>query len=146
MMTLPEIIEARLVDEAGQPLRAANVLVGINFLAEGRYYYGNILGLTNDEGRISIRGEALERRYLGDRRRFPMDYKLELVECDNQFELAVLSAQEVDQGREALKDDPLANPEMLTAYVRAKNGRYQPGLVRVHTAQETVGLIPTKVK
>jgi hypothetical protein len=50
MLRLPQQIRVQLQDVSGRNLAAADVLIAINLLLAGRYYYGNILGLTNANG------------------------------------------------------------------------------------------------
>ena len=54
MLRLPARIEARLADVQGHALRASDILIAPNILVDGRYYYGNLVGLTTRDGVASM--------------------------------------------------------------------------------------------
>src|SRR5205823_5564666 len=112
MLRLPSRIHAQLADVSGHSLAAADVLIALNILVEGRYYYGNLLGLTNRSGVASIARDELDLRFASDRANYPMDYKVALEECDPQIELAVLSEREIDQAKDAVAASPTISPDI----------------------------------
>lgn len=131
MLRLPEHIEVRLSDARGGAANEGDILVAVNLLASGRYYYGNLVGLTGTDGVVRQTREELERRYLRDQAHFPMDYKLELIECDPQIELTVLSGAEVATARTAVAEDFSIAVDIRESYARARNQEYASSLLRV---------------
>jgi hypothetical protein len=131
MLRLPTRIEVQLTDTAGRPLREPALLIGINILSDGRYYFGNLIGLTNDSGVAAIEGVELELRYQEDRSRYPMDYKLELADCDELIEIVLLSAEELKQARDAVEEAAGIAHSIRTQYAAARNEKFSSALVRV---------------
>lgn len=130
MLRLPNQIAVTLVNRYGEPLRQPDVLVGVNLLREGRYYYGNLVGLTDRDGRVLLEGAELERRYAADQRNFPMDYKVELIECDAIGELVVLSHDEISQALTSLESFGVSG-DFRRMYARAANRILSPAVVRL---------------
>lgn len=121
-----------MVDTHGMPASESDVLVAVNLLVSTRYYYGNLVGLTDGAGRVSITSEELERRYASDQARFPMDYKLELIACDAIAEVVLLSEAEVVDATRAIEADFSVSPAIQGFYRRARNARFAPALQRFH--------------
>jgi hypothetical protein len=131
MLILPSRIEVRLKDVRDRPLALPDILVGINFLVDGRYYYGNLVGLTDQHGIAAVQRDDLERRFQIDRVRFPMDYKVPLERCDSIIELLVMTGDEVARARQSIVADYAISPDIREAYDRARNCEVAPALVRV---------------
>jgi hypothetical protein len=131
MLVLPSRIEVQLSDSRGRPLPTPDILIGLNLLVDGRYYYGNLVGLTNSHGTAAISREELEQRFKVDQARFPMDYKVPLDDCDPIIEVLVMSASEVAQARESVTADYSISAEIRDAYERARNDEATPALARV---------------
>ena len=106
------------------------MLIAVNLLVEGSYYYGNLIGLTNRSGLVAISGDELEKRYRADQARFPMDYRLELIECDDLIEICLLSNAEIKAASEGIAEASDIAPEIRDAYVRARNALFSPALLR----------------
>lgn len=132
MLRLPSRIDVQLVDSYGMQVSEVNILVAVNLLVSTRYYYGNLVGLTDSAGKASITSEALERRYASDQARFPMDYKLELVQCDSMIDVVLLSEAEVADAKQAIASDFSISPAIRDMYSRARNAQFAPALRRVH--------------
>lgn len=130
MLRLPARIEAHLEHLSGGSLPAADILVGINLLVSGRYYYGNLLGLTDSSGMASVSRDELELRFAADRAMYPMDYKVELGACDSFIEVFILSAEQIARAREAIAASPVSY-DIDEAYQRARNAAFTPTLARV---------------
>lgn len=127
------MIRVQLVDTSGESLRVPDVLVGLNILRHGRYYYGNLIGLTNASGLAQVDGSEIEDRFDHDRALFPSDYKTELADCDEQIEVAVLSRKELEEARAAVTESYFVPPETKDLYARAVNTIISGGLARVDT-------------
>lgn len=131
MLRLPIRIEAQLTDTAGRELREPAVLIGINILSNGQYYFGNLIGLTNNAGVAGIEGVELELRFLDDRSRYPMDYKIDLPDCDELIELMVLEAGDIRRASEAMEEGEVLAPIVRSQYAAARNSNFVPSLIRV---------------
>jgi hypothetical protein len=143
MLRLPARIEAHLKNVSGGSLPVADVLVGINLLVGGRYYYGNLLGLTNASGVAIVTRDELDLRFAADRAMYPMDYKVDADACDPLIEVFILSAEQIAAAREAIADSSVSY-DIDEAYQRARNPDFTPTLVRVwaHLPSEPVLLVP----
>lgn len=130
MLRLPTRLAASLLDVGGQPLAAADILVGINMLVEGRYYYGNLLGLTDGSGAVSIARDEIELRFAADRAMYAMDYKVDADDCDPLIEVFILSAAQIVAALEAIAASPVSY-DVDEAYRRARNAEFAPSIVKV---------------
>lgn len=130
MLRLPSRIVVTLAHPSGQRLSEANVLIGINLLLSGRYYYGNLVGLTDKAGAVGVDGEQIERRYAGDQNDSPMDYKVELIECDSVVEIVLLAHEDVQTAITALEGSVGQSAEFRDMYLKATNQRFAPALHR----------------
>jgi hypothetical protein len=144
MLRLPNQIAVQLVDPRGNDLREANVLIGLNLLHADRYYYGNLVGLTDSTGRTSITGKEIERRYASDQRNFPMDYKLELIECDAVGEVLLVSEEDIRGALDGLESfgDSAAYRRM---YETARNGQFAPAALKCLLDAEGEGDVLVRV-
>ena len=131
MLRLPARLEVQLLDMKGSTLRERDVLVAINLLAHGRYYYGNLVGLTDMSGCATIEGVEVEGRFIADRAAYPAEYKLDLNECDEAIELVILSAKAIDDARCAVAQQSGIPPYVRDCYDRARNDEVTPALLRI---------------
>lgn len=131
MLRLPRTITVQLTNTSGRPLKERNLLVAINLLSAGRYYYGNLVGLTDEDGRTTTSGAILERAFYRDRATYPMDYKLELLECDDTIELVLLSEKEIGESRAAIAAYGGVDASAVASYECARNRHFAPAMTRV---------------
>jgi len=131
MLQLPRSVSVKLVDPQGTPLAEPDVLVGINLLSSGRYYYGNLVGLTDSQGVAIVTGDELEARYRADQAEFPMDYKLELIECDANIELVLLSDREIEDALNAIDALSIPSRALRSVYARARNAEFTSALQKI---------------
>ena len=131
MLSLPSRIEAQLVGIEGSRLRAEDVLVGLNILRAGEYYYGNLVGLTDPDGIASVSRDELDLRFAADRVDYPMDYRTALEECDPLIEVCLLSGKEVSEAERGIASSPHVSDEIRRAYAKTSNQAFWPALVRV---------------
>ncbi|MGE3601145.1 MAG: hypothetical protein AB7N70_36995 [Dehalococcoidia bacterium] len=120
----------QLRDVRGRALAAPNVLIAINVLHEGRYYYGNLIGLTDSNGRAELTRDELDLRFVADKVSYPMDYKIELEDADPLIEVTLLSEQEIAEARMAVDSSASVSPEISACYHRARNASFTPGMLR----------------
>jgi hypothetical protein len=130
MLRLPTCIKARIVDISGGSIPAADILVGINLLVSDRYYYGNLLGLTDAAGVAIITRDELDLRFAADRAMYPMDYKLNTDCCDPMIEIFILSEVQIAAAKDAIAASSVSY-DVDDAYRRARNSDYSPTLARV---------------
>jgi len=126
VLRLPGRIQARLQDISGAELRTADVLIGINTFRNGKYYYGNLLGLTDPMGRVELPRHELELRFAADRVAFPSDFTTDLETSDERVEIVLLTAAELEQARESIAQDRAISQDIRAAYEMARNAEYTP--------------------
>ena len=131
MLRMPNEMHVQLIDTRGRALEVANILIGINTLVEGRYYYGNLVGLTDRTGSATASGPSIERDFHRDRASYPMDYRIDLDQCDDELEFLILSPEELEEARSAVSDDFTINAQVRESYARALNQLVKPALKRV---------------
>lgn len=112
-------------------VRASGVLVALNTLVDGRYYYGNLVGLTDMGGSASIERHELDLRFAADQGMFPMDYKVPLDECDPFIEVSLMSRSELAEARAAVASSSFVSEDIRNAYAAARNELYRPSRARV---------------
>jgi len=130
MLRLPGRVEVRLTDLSGERLNAAGILIGLNVLLDGRYYYGNLVGLTDQRGSTSIARSEIDLRFAADRALYPIDYKVQLEDCDSQVELILLSEAELAEASRAVAANPGISADIREQYAAARNRLFAPALVR----------------
>lgn len=131
MLTLPRRITAQLVDPSGRHLAIRDVVIAINLLVQGRYYYGNVLGLTGPSGAVGLDRDELALRFASDQSLFPMDYKVDLEECDPMLEVTIMSSEEVEAALKGMVESKIGSPAIRADYERSRNAAVQPALSRV---------------
>lgn len=131
MLRLPRLVHVRLVDPEGSPLREPDLLIGLNLLSNRKYYYGNLVGLTDSSGVAVVTGKEIEARYRSDQTEFPMDYRLELIECDSAIEVVVLSAKEIADATSAIDGLSIPLHGLRSLYERARNAAFFPAMQRL---------------
>lgn len=130
MLRLPQRIRVRLRGASGELLAADRVLIAINIFKGGRYYYGNLLGLTGADGCAELSRDELQRRFLADRAQFPMDYRVPLQDADPVIEVVLMAPDEIGGATAALRGMPQGAPEVIGLYEASRNSEYQPAAHR----------------
>jgi hypothetical protein len=130
MLRLPRTLSAQLRDTGGRALAVADVLIGVNLLVDGRYYYGTLVGLTNSRGVARTEGARIEEQFRSDQSDFPMDYKVALENCDSEVEVLVLSQSEIDNAKAQFADATIVSHDVREIYGRAQNWRVEPATLR----------------
>ena len=131
MLRLPPNLCVHLIDTSGIAMSESDVLIAVNFLRGGRYYYGNLIGLTDERGTATLERSEIELRFAMDRSTYPMDYKVDLEECDPSIEVIILSEAEVSEARRAVDGNPGISGAIRHAYTVARNALLRPALSRV---------------
>ena len=130
MLRLPGRISVQLQDVEGRPFAAPDVLIAVNVLLAGRYYYGNLVGLTGPSGLAEITRDELDLRFAADRVAYPMDYKVELTAADPLLEVILLSDQEMADARDALTGSGAVSADIRACYDKARNASFAPASTR----------------
>ena len=122
-LELPAAVEVELVPEQGADV--AGLLVAIDVHHAGRYYYGTLVGLSDDAGRVRLERGALERDFAADQRLFLMDYRVPLEQCDVEAAVRVDGGQDFTE-RRASAVSPLTVPAVALLWRVAANERIAP--------------------
>jgi hypothetical protein len=136
IVILPAAIEVKVLAADEGAIDAPDILVRLDLLWYGHYYYGVHLGLTDRTGMARISARDIEKQFAENRRLFPMDYKVPLDECDEAARISIVGSKSF------LKHRAEPFPEWVTAAVaeewtRARNGAYRP-------AQQPIALVDTR--
>jgi hypothetical protein len=130
--TLPDAIEVQLQPDGSAIIES--ILVSLDLLHQGRYYYGTHVGLTNASGRARVtRAEILD-GFANDQRTFVMDYRVPLEECDAEAVIRVEGGQEFASRQAELleaSDHTLVAPEAYSQWKAARNEAILPTRVPV---------------
>lgn len=128
---LPASVRAELRDFTGQRLHMRNILIGINLFVDGRYYYGNIVGLTDAQGSAELARSELDLRFAADRAAYPADYRLDLEECDSILEVFILPQAEIAAllGDSAAK--AVVDKRILELYASSRNELVTPAWLKL---------------
>jgi hypothetical protein len=113
------------LESPGEPdVRLNGLLVALDLLVGGQYYYGTHVGLTDDEGRASLTAEELQLNFQEDQRQFPMDYKVPLSECDAMVRVRVEGGASFSS-RQAAALSPLTAPAARQRWAKARNAEFR---------------------
>ena len=128
-LELPSMIEADIVAENGRAV--TGLLVALDLLHAGQYYYGAQLGLTDHRGCVRLDRAALEQAFAEDRQLFPMDYRVPLEQCDAEATLRVEGGAEFAARRATALASPLLNEAAARVWHEATNEGVRPARVAV---------------
>ncbi len=118
---LPSEIVVHLKAESGRSLPLHDILVSVNLYWHGRYYYGDLIGLTDDSGTVRITRDRIERDFDGSQYLFPMDLKVSLDETDPVIGIVVQGHLAFLAATKAVGENRMVTPEARAAYARARN-------------------------
>ena len=142
-MHIPDSIQVQLKAETPIPGGLSDILVSLDIRYDGRYYYGSLVGLTNDEGFASVAGSEITRRFVDDRRTFLMDYKVPLENCDDIMQVHIEGGRTF---QEALKDaaNALVKPWARDLWSRARNSAVRASAVSMDSRQPGIVTVPVR--
>ncbi|HKV43600.1 MAG TPA: hypothetical protein VJT32_02815 [bacterium] len=92
----------------------------------GKYYYGDVLGLTGSSGQIFTGSEKIMRDFDQDQQLFPADYVQPLSACDSVVELRILSQAEVEKRSVKTPATAMVAGEVRSMYAQARNHQVKP--------------------
>jgi hypothetical protein len=137
MSRLPNeiIVHVRTLSNGGSPL--ADLLVSLQLYWHGSYYYGDLIGLTDEFGNARITRDRILRDFDEDQRLFPMDYKVPIDQIDPVAGILVRGHSDFVAARSALEANPLVASDVRAAYMRARNEAVRTGGVQVNLPRST---------
>jgi hypothetical protein len=98
-----------------------NLLVGVDIRLNGKYYYGTILPLTDQDGSTSLIPERLRADFRHSQELFPMDYKVSLDSCDDTIGFVILGGAEFVKERDTSVGNGLVDPDAQDSWAKAAN-------------------------
>ncbi len=96
-------IQIQLTDERARPLRIDNIVVQIEFFTKGNYRYEFEAGRTDENGKLIVSYDDLEKQRYKSSMENLMDYNTKLEECDPTVRLAILTEQDLRLKRQKVK-------------------------------------------
>jgi hypothetical protein len=123
MLTLPESLAIEVVRSSPSHSGIANVIVMLDFTIDGRYYYGCLAGLTDSAGFVSTSRSAIESSFNIDRQLFPMDFRVELSQCDSRIIVDVPGGEEFGIQKKRALESLIVSDEYRNLWQRATNSR-----------------------
>jgi hypothetical protein len=128
MLDLPsEIVVELRSDEAN----VGNLLIALDVLRSGHYYFGGVIGLTDSRGRISFSRESIENAFEENRREFPMDYRIPLREADPEIDVVVPGGSEFRQAQVTALSSALTSEPSKRIWSLAENHSIESAKARV---------------
>ena len=122
MLSLPAVVRVKLVPETDAALlQREAILVQIRFTSGGDYYYGGAIALTDNGGCATWRREVIERNFSLNQHLFPMDYKVNLEDCDSVVQIVARGGAEFMGARASALASSLTAPEARDMWSRARN-------------------------
>jgi hypothetical protein len=128
---LPSEIVVVLKVERDCSFPLSDILVSLNLYCHGRYYYGDLIGLTDDSGTVRITRDRIQLDFDADERLFPMDYKVPLGETDPIVGIVVQGHSDFLSARSAVEESRMVRPDARAAYARARNADVQTSRTQV---------------
>jgi hypothetical protein len=104
---------------------AQDLLVALDLLVEGRYYYGCVVGLTDGAGRAVVSRPEVEAQFALDQRTFPMDYRVSLEQCDPVATVRVTGGKEFAEQHAKGGASGLVAPATAARWRRARNAAFR---------------------
>ena len=136
VLALPRTIVISLVRPDRLSVPVVDMLVGLRTFVSGEYYYGTILGLTDQTGKLIATGDKIRSGFLLDRQLFPMDYRIDLNDCDPTIEVFVRGGEEFIEAKKALHNSPMITTSVREGYGRARNAQIGSSSVTLDLAQD----------
>lgn len=118
MATWPASISVQVVTPA--ELSPESILVGIDFRLGVRDYFSALLGLTDRAGRLFVTREQLLSDFAANQQLFPMDYKVDLGECDRAL-VGITEGNDFPRRREEALKAPFLSGRARELWTNARN-------------------------
>lgn len=132
LMKKGDVITAQLVDHRDAPIHLSGVEVTLSLFMRGQHRYSFGFGPTNEQGRLTITYDDVERERRASLAQQPWDYKTLLEECDPRVTLSVRSGDELAKAIDTARDwNAGVLPTELAWWTASQNGRIQCAAVDV---------------
>jgi hypothetical protein len=110
---------------------APAILVGLDFLVDGQYYFGTLIGLTDADGITSTSAHEVQATFLEEQRAFPMDYRLSLHDCDPAVRIVIEGGPAFTRRRADALASPVITRRFRGFWEQAHNAQIEPVSVLV---------------
>lgn len=139
-----DIITIQLADEEKRPIELDMVEITISFFLKQTFRYAFGFGPTDQQGRVRVSYDNIEKKRLESLMVQPWDYKTTIIECDNRIAVSTRSRAELDK---AIKYATLFNHGTTPADVRwwttANNARIRCASIDVSLSSgESIVFLP----
>jgi len=131
MSRLPREIVVRLKTESNSIIPLRDVLVSLELYCHGAYYYGDLIGLTDDSGTVRITRDRVQQDFDRDQDLFLMDYKVPLDQTDPVVGIVVRGDSDFLTRKKAVEESRMVRPDARAAYARARNAAVQTARTQV---------------
>jgi hypothetical protein len=126
LMKPSDVIFIQLLHTDGRVLELNMVQVAIGFFLHDVFRYEFTFGPTDDQGRLRVAYEDIERNRLESLRVQPWDYKTTLEECDRRIKISTDSQAELEKAiRIATSFNLGETPQHLRWWAKANNRMIQ---------------------
>jgi hypothetical protein len=92
-----DIITVQLADEEKRPIELDMVEITISFFLKQKFRYAFGFGPTDQQGRVRVSYDDIEKQRLESLQVQPWDYQTTISECDNQITVTARSQVELDR-------------------------------------------------
>jgi hypothetical protein len=120
----------------GKPLRISDILLLIQFSANGNYCYEFEIGRTDVSGRLTVSYGDVEKRRSAGAVEFPKDYSTRLEDCDAAVKIVVPSEKELIARMRKVNEDYGRPPDWAAPW--PSNARIKPQEKTIDLTEKTV--------
>jgi hypothetical protein len=131
-------IQIQLTDERARPLRIDNIVVQVEFFTKGNYRYGFEAGRTDENGRLIVSYDDVEKQRHKSSMKNLMDHNTKLEECDPTVRLTILTEQELRLKRQKVGQFYEKEPDW--AAIWPSNAYIEAEATKVELSSETVSV------
>jgi hypothetical protein len=90
-----QLIDIQFVNNDGEPVAAANILIDLEFSTKGNFRYRFGVGRTDESGRLTVSYADVEAIRKKNAEFDLMDYNTKLEQCDPQVAIVIDSEEEL---------------------------------------------------
>jgi hypothetical protein len=115
--------------------------VSLDIRIAGRYYFGTILGLTDQAGETEIADSQVQDDFKRNQQLFMMDFKVPLEQCDSVIGIKLHGAGEFRSAQQIALNGPLVAPDARALWAKARNSEIESASVEADTTDSPSELI-----
>jgi hypothetical protein len=145
MSWLPNEIVVHLKSTGNGSAPLEELLVSLELYWRGLYYFGDLVGLTDDSGVVRITRDRILEDFALNQDLFPMDYKVPLDETDPVVGIIVRGGSEFLTLKTAVDTNPLVTPDARSAYARARNASVRTTRTQIDLLNAPRDLLPVEL-